>query len=251
MKTQIVNGNGGMPVVEDNLQLFSRSPRKALSEMQELVKVMSDKSQGEEFIAIINNRKYPKVEWWTTVATTLGLFPFVVYSKRLNREDEIAYEARVEVRQGERVLGAGEAMCSNKESRWANVDEYAIRSMSITRATGKSYRIPLSFLAVMAGLNPTNAEEVPFDNGGDKMSIDRATDKQIDTLSSLLEHPLVNETEMKRLLELVNNDDLTRKEASSALEYFFGRSTRDPVTGKWIKDGYGILSQRKFDGLPD
>ena len=58
MKTQIVNGNGGMPVVEDNLQLFSRSPRKALSEMQELVKVMSDKCQGDDFIAIINNRKY-------------------------------------------------------------------------------------------------------------------------------------------------------------------------------------------------
>ena len=50
------------------------------------------------------------------------------------------------------------------------------------------------------------------------MNIDRASDKPIDTLSSLLEHQLVNETEMKRLLELVNNDDLTRKEASSALK---------------------------------
>ena len=58
----------------------------------------------------------------------------------------------------------------------------------------------------------------PVDNGGDKMNIDRASDKPIDTLSSLLEHQLVNETEMKRLLELVNNDDLTRKEASSALK---------------------------------
>ena len=251
MKTQIVNGNGGMPVVEDNLQLFSRSPRKALSEMQELVKVMSDKCQGDKFIATINGKKYPLVEYWTTIGATLSLFPVVMYSRRLDRDAEIVYEARVEVRHGDQVVGAGEAMCSNKESRWANADEYAIRSMAITRATGKSYRIPLSFLAVMAGLNPTNAEEVPFDNGGDKMSIDRATDKQIDTLSSLLENPLVNETEMKRLLELVNDDDLTRKEASSALEYFFGKSTRDPVTGKWIKDGDGILSQRKFDGLPD
>ena len=82
------------PNIDTTYQLFSRSPGKALSEMQEIVQVMSNKCQGEAFISVINNKKYPKVEWWTTVAATLGLFPIVKYSRKLERDGEIAYAGK-------------------------------------------------------------------------------------------------------------------------------------------------------------
>ena len=252
--------NGHLPVVDNvdnSLQLFSRSPKKALSQMQELVQVMSSKCQGKEFIAIINGKQYPKVEWWTTVAATLGLFPVVVYSRRLDREGELAYEARVEVRYGDRVVGAGEAMCSNKESRWSSADEYAIRSMSITRATGKCYRLPLSFLAVMAGLNPTPAEEIPINNDfsddSDKYQEEShqveepASEAQIYTLGNLIENAYLSNEERLNLSKTLEHS-LTKSQAKELLNTFLGRS--ELIDGKWEKVSLGIIDQRK-DQLPD
>ena len=252
--------NGHLPVVDNvdtSLQLFSRSPKKALSQMQELVQVMSSKCQGKEFIAIINGKQYPKVEWWTTIAATLGLFPVVIYSRRLDREDELAYEARVEVRYGDRVVGAGEAMCSNKETRWSSADEYAIRSMSITRATGKCYRLPLSFLAVMAGLNPTPAEEIPINNDfsddSDKYQEEShqveepASEAQIYTLGNLIENAYLSNEERLNLSKTLEHS-LTKSQAKELLNTFLGRS--ELIDGKWEKVSLGIIDQRK-DQLPD
>jgi len=252
--------NGHLSVVDNvdnSLQLFSRSPKKALSQMQELVQVMSSKCQGKEFIAIINGKQYPKVEWWTTIAATLGLFPVVIYSRRLDREDELAYEARVEVRYGDRVVGAGEAMCSNKESRWSSADEYAIRSMSITRATGKCYRLPLSFLAVMAGLNPTPAEEIPINNDFSDDSDEcqeeshqveePASEAQIYTLGNLIENAYLSNEERLNLSKTLEHS-LTKSQAKELLNTFLGRS--ELIDGKWEKVSPGIIDQRK-EQLPD
>jgi hypothetical protein len=255
-----IQTNGHLSVVDNvdnSLQLFSRSPKKALSQMQELVQVMSSKCQGKEFIAIINGKQYPKVEWWTTVAATLGLFPVVVYSRRLDREGELAYEARVEVRYGDRVVGAGEAMCSNKETRWSSADEYAIRSMSITRATGKCYRLPLSFLAVMAGLNPTPAEEIPINNDFSDDSEEyqeeshqveeSASEAQIYTLGNLIENAYLSNEERLNLSKTLEHS-LTKSQAKELLNTFLGRS--ELIDGKWEKVSPGIIDQRK-EQLPD
>ena len=255
-----IQTNGHLSVVDNvdnSLQLFSRSPKKALSQMQELVQVMSSKCQGKEFIAIINGKQYPKVEWWTTVAATLGLFPVVVYSRRLDREGELAYEARVEVRYGDRVVGAGEAMCSNKETRWSSADEYAIRSMSITRATGKCYRLPLSFLAVMAGLNPTPAEEIPINNDFSDDSEEyqeeshqveeAASEAQVYTLGNLIENAYLSNEERLNLSKTLEHS-LTKSQAKELLNTFLGRS--ELINGKYEKVSPGIIDQRK-EQLPD
>jgi hypothetical protein len=252
-----IQTNGHLPAinnVDTSLQLFSRSPKKALSQMQELVQVMSSKCQGKEFIAIINGKQYPKVEWWTTVAATLGLFPVVVYSRRLDREGELAYEARVEVRYGDRVVGAGEAMCSNKETRWSSADEYAIRSMSITRATGKCYRLPLSFLAVMAGLNPTPAEEIPINNDFSMetkvtpMQVptvepgDSASPRQLSTISDLVDNPFVNDEERLKLSKALE-DEISKSDAKEILNYFLGRS--EFIEESWVKVQPGVIEDRQ------
>lgn len=126
--------------------------------------LMVDKCSGPNYIANIQGKKYPKVEWWTTVGASLGLFPREVEVKRIG-DKPVCYEAHVEVvehRTG-KVVTRASAICSGAERRWGRADDYAVRSMAVTRATGKAYRLGLSFIAVMAELEPTPAEEMPSD----------------------------------------------------------------------------------------
>ena len=47
------------------------------------------------------------------------------------------------------------------ERRWNNADEYAVRSMAVTRATGKACRLSFSPIMALAGKATTPAEEMP------------------------------------------------------------------------------------------
>lgn len=143
------------------LDLGSIDPGPALRTAEMIVSMVAKKCQGPKFIAPIQGKNYPKVEWWTTVGAVLGLFPREESNVRLDREGETAYQATVGVYRGDKLVTRASAICSSKEKRWGHSDEYALRSMAATRATGKAYRLGLSFLAVMAGLEATPAEEVP------------------------------------------------------------------------------------------
>jgi len=266
-QTQLVH----LPASQD-LGLFSRDPETAFQQAEALVRVVSRRCSGPAYIANIKGRQYPKIEWWTTVSASLGLFPQVVHAKRLERESEIAYEARVEVRHNGQVIASGEAMCSDRESRWHSADEYAIKSMAITRASGKAYRIPLSFLAVMAGLEATPAEEMPFDiiTPGE-VSVDdfhltrtqrsctndpvsksegytrressesTATQKQVNRILGILNDERVTQEEIDRVQTLMRAG-LSRKKAGEVLDYFLGRS--ELQNGEWNRIGIGVLEAR-------
>ena len=239
--------------VDNHQALFSHDPDQAYREAQRLVSVVASKCTGPGYLVNIRGKQYPKIEWWTSVSASLGLFPRVLYSKRLDREDEVAYEAKVEVHRNGQIIASGEAMCSNREDRWRNADEYAIKSMSITRASGKAYRIPLSFLAVMAGLEVTPAEEMPRDEvtqgtfrqepNGHQGGIP-ASAKQLAAIRSFIDHPLVYVSEKRSLHALLEAGDMTRQKASEIMNFYLGVSVKGD-DGSWVKSTRGKLSERK------
>ncbi len=228
---------------QNQIMLFSEDPETAFQQAEALVRVVSRRCSGPAYIANIRGKQYPKIEWWTTVSASLGLFPQVVHAKRLERPDEIAYEARVEVYRNGQVIASGEAMCSNRESRWQTADEYAIKSMAITRASGKAYRIPLSFLAVMAGLEVTPAEEMPVfeDHSPVPVSDDSATAKQIEKLESLCQDTRLTDLEQTQLKTMLKQG-LTKKRASQVMDHFYGRSVQQ--NGRWERQTSGVLAER-------
>ncbi len=236
------------PVQTQNLNnhtlLFSSDPEQAYQEAQRLVKVVASRCTGPGYLVNIRGKQYPKIEWWTSVSASLGVFPQVVYSKRIDREDEIVYEAKVEVHRNGQVLSSGEALCSSREARWQYADEYAIKSMAITRASGKAYRIPLSFLAVMAGLEVTPAEEMPMDEPIEtKQSDDQpATEKQLDKLGELLNDNRLTFDEQTKLRGVLIQG-LTKSRASEIMSHFFGESRNN--NGSWEKISPGVLQNRK------
>jgi hypothetical protein len=106
----------------------------------------------------ISGREHVLVEGWTLLGTMLGVFPVLAWTRHL----ENGWEARVEARTlASAVVGAAESECLRDERRWANADDYAIRSMAATRATSKALRQPLGFVMQLAGFEPTPAEEMP------------------------------------------------------------------------------------------
>jgi hypothetical protein len=219
--------------------LFSQDPEQAFTQAQRIVNVVAQRCTGPGYLVNIRGKQYPKIEWWTTVSASLGLFPQVVFAQRLDRDDEIAYEAKVAVYRQNQIVASGEAMCSSKEERWSHADEYAIKSMAITRASGKAYRIPLSFLAVMAGLEATPAEEIP--TAEPTTSGDSATAPQIASITRLARDQRLTDDERMRIQGLLL-DGMSKVKASEVMEYFYGKSIKQG--SEWVRVEEGVLSSR-------
>lgn len=133
---------------------------KVASEIQEHVKknklTMTFKGKNGE------NNVYPLVEAWQFTGALLGLFPRLVSTRDLTKDNHIKYEATVEIieQSSGKVVGVGVAICSNLENGKQYFQEYAILSMAQTRASGKAFRLCLGWIMKAAGFEPAPAEEM-------------------------------------------------------------------------------------------
>lgn len=110
----------------------------------------------------IMGRNYAHVEGWQFAGGMLGLLPKVVAVESMSNGSEIKWKAEVEIieKTTGNVVGAGFAICSNKESKKKSFDEYAILSMAQTRAIGKAYRNLIGWVMKLAGYEGTPSEEM-------------------------------------------------------------------------------------------
>jgi hypothetical protein len=114
--------------------------------------------RDRKLYAQINGKEHVLVGGWTLLGSMLGVFPVCVWSRPL----EDGWEARVEARTRDgTVVGAAESECLRSERKWAKADDYAVRSMSQTRATSKALRLTLGFVMELAGFDATPADEMP------------------------------------------------------------------------------------------
>lgn len=140
--------------------LAARTPAELIKKAKEIATLLKDIIIQRKLFVKINDKPFVYCEAWTTMGAMLNVFPYTVWTRRMEGND-IAWESRVELRTLDgKVISAGEAMCSSAEAKWRDRDENMIRSMSQTRATSKSYRLPFAWIIVMAGYEPTPAEEM-------------------------------------------------------------------------------------------
>ena len=105
----------------------------------------------------ISGKEYVLVEGWTLLGTMLGVFPVCSWTRPM----EDGWEARVEARTlSGAIVGAAEAQCRREEINWRAREDFALRSMAQTRATAKALRLPLGYVAKLAGYETTPAEEM-------------------------------------------------------------------------------------------
>lgn len=116
---------------------------------------------AKKLYANIKGKNYPLVEAWQIAGALCGIYPEVKSLEDLSTGDTIKYRSEVVLKDaaGE-IVGAGIAICTNKEQGKQHFEEYAIASMAQTRAVGKAYRIKLGWLVKLAGYEATPAEEM-------------------------------------------------------------------------------------------
>lgn len=154
-----------------DVAIFSNDPQTAMTQAQSIVSVIADKCKGPKFVSMIKGNKYPKVEWWATVGASLSLSPYIVEGSVqpiMKNETVWGFRARAEIRDirfnPPKPVASAEASVTRDETLWKDRDVHALESMAQTRAVSKAYRVCLPFIAVLAGLEATGAEEMQNGN---------------------------------------------------------------------------------------
>ena len=174
----------------------------------------------------IQGREHVKVEGWTLLGSMLGVFPVVVWTRKM----ENGWEARVEARTRDgAVIGAAEAECTRDENQWSLEptgrngnklparDDYALRSMAQTRATSKALRMPLGFVMELAGFAATPAEEMTSD-GRDADPHGFAGARADNVLASEKQKDYIRSLAKKLNLDAGDLDSLTKNQASERIK---------------------------------
>ena len=142
------------------------SPAHVISYATDVSKELSTIINRQKLYSVINGRKYVQVEGWTTMGAMLGVVPRTVSVEEIH---DGVFEATVElVRVSDgAIIGRGIAECGADDETdkygkpvWANRARYARKSMAITRATGKAFRLSFSWIMKLAGYEATPWEEM-------------------------------------------------------------------------------------------
>lgn len=148
--------------VSNQVQLGSlalANNQSIINRATELSKELSKLIDDRKLFNNISGRKYVRVDGWATLGAMLGVLPREVSVDESETGD---FEAVVELIRASdgAVIGRGSAIVGADEKTWASRPRYARRSMAITRATGKAYRLGFSWIMTLAGYEPTPAEEM-------------------------------------------------------------------------------------------
>jgi len=163
---------------------IAQSPRDIIAQAQEQAQELMDVVEQQKLYQIIRGKKFLNVEAWQLVGAFSGLTAVPEWTKEMDSDDDIIRKARVVIynREGKEV-SAGEAECRRSEDgkNWMSPNQ--ILSTAQTRAESKAYRLKLSFIARLAGYEPTPAEEID-ENGFHEKETPAPASKQTATPKS-------------------------------------------------------------------
>lgn len=148
-------------VVSESVQLGTvqaSSPQNVIERAETVATPLADLINRKKLFTVIGQKKYVQVDGWATLGAMLGVLPREVKSDKIEN-GYAAYVELVRTTDG-MVIGGASAICTREERNWSNRDEYALKSMATTRATGKAYRLAFSWIMNLAGYESTPAEEM-------------------------------------------------------------------------------------------
>ncbi|QNF34300.1 hypothetical protein HUW51_16805 [Adhaeribacter swui] len=183
----------------------------------------------------IQGKEYVNVEGWQYAGSRLGILPVVEHVINVSTDTELKYQAKVNLLnlRTEQVVGAGFAICSNKEQGKKYYQEFAIASMAQTRAIGKAYRNILAWIIRAAGYEPTPAEEMDYSgNTQDAPRVEQPqitaepkamkavpaeAEKQPESAPAAASVKYASAKQKEEIIRLLNNPVITRQEKTKML----------------------------------
>lgn len=173
--TPVVDGQ--IVLAEPEVRLGSlpiQSPRDLVARGTELAKALADVIEQQQLYVVIQNRKYVRVEGWLTLGAMLGVVPVEEYLHRLPENE--GFEAKINLIRAKDggIVGSASAECTFKEKTWKLRESYSLRSMAITRATGKAFRLSFGWIMKLANYEATPAEEMFDTSEGSQEAADKS-----------------------------------------------------------------------------
>ena len=131
--------------------------RQAIEAAKTLQKIVSSRPKK----LVISGKQYPFFEDWQTLGWFYNTTAKVSSTNELMEDGKlIGFRAvAIALKNGEEI-SAGEAECTFDEDNWKGKPRFQLRSMAQTRACSKALRNCLAWIAVLAGYEPTPAEEL-------------------------------------------------------------------------------------------
>ncbi|MDZ4205780.1 MAG: hypothetical protein U1C12_00980 [Patescibacteria group bacterium] len=126
----------------------AKKAAKALMQVVEATKPL--KMQGKTYLYF---------EHWQTIARFFNATVGIENTNKLVN----GYEAKSVVYQNGIIIGGAEASCLKDETNWKSKPDFQLKSMAQTRAMAKALRSIFGYVAVLAGVEATPAEEMPVD----------------------------------------------------------------------------------------
>jgi hypothetical protein len=161
----------------------ARNPIAILTEAKERAKALKDLVSKKTKPVIMNGEQYLEFEDWQTCGKFYNVAAKVVSTEYIEIGGAQGFKAKaviVDTRTGIEI-SAAEAICLNDEDKWSTrkkynskreeigtvpVPKFQLMSMAQTRACAKGLRNVLAWVVVLAGYNPTVAEEMTGDEQG-------------------------------------------------------------------------------------
>ena len=118
-------------------------------------------------IVNIQGRQYPTVAWWQAVGWAFNVTSTEVEVTKQATEDGsveyMAVVAIVRIDTGETVSRGSAIASSAERAPWGRA-AFSVRSMAITRATGRAYRHGCAIIPPLLKIESTPAEEMPIES---------------------------------------------------------------------------------------
>jgi len=144
------------------------APEAVIERATAISKALARVIEDRKLYKQIGQKRHVLVEGWNTLGAMVGISPKErEVNKIIEDSGTIEYEAYIDLVRNDdgKVIGGASSICRTEENNWQNKPLYAVRSMAVTRATGKAFRLKLSWIMELAGFSPTPAEEMDFVEG--------------------------------------------------------------------------------------
>jgi len=141
-------------------------PDVVLAEATKAAKALADVIETKPNKCVIRGKTYLQYEDWQTLGRFYGVTAkarstsYVEFGEGYDQVRGFEATADALLVSTNQVISSAEAMCLNDEEKWESSPFFQLRSMAQTRACAKALRNVLAWVVVLAGYNPTPAEEM-------------------------------------------------------------------------------------------
>jgi len=227
---------------------IQRAPEVVLEEARRAAAALADVLSKKPKKVIIDGKQYLQFEDWQTLGRFYGVTAAARTTEHVEFGDTVGFAATADallVVNGQTVkISSAEAMCLNDEWKWQDKPLYQLKSMAQTRACAKVLRNVLAWIVVLAGYQPTPAEEM--DNEEKPAAV--APPKRKSERAAASPDPAapdtrkISDAQHNRLWAIARESTVLKTEVRELVQHFGFEDTKD-IT----RDKYQQICARLFE----